>query len=75
MSDRITRAQTRLRIAADLYQLGQREDGGSPYRLATSLCDRARRMAEREKHKDLARWASDCADLCFDARWSFGGAS
>ncbi len=75
MSDRIQRAQERLRIAADLYQLGQREGGGNPYRLAKLLCGGARIMAEREGHEDLAQWASDCADLCFEARWSFGGAS
>jgi len=75
VSDRLERAQTRLRIAARLYQLGRAEGSGILHRLATSLCDGARIMAEREGRTDLARWASGCADLCPHDRWGFGGAS
>jgi len=73
MNDRIARAQTRLRLASRLYQLGAREPSGGLAKMAMQLCDGARFMAQDEGRLDLAWWANGCAGVAFDA-W-MGGAS
>jgi len=59
-TDRIPRAQERLRIAARLYQLGAQEPSDGLAKTAMPLCDGA-------------RWADGCGEVAYDA-W-MGGAS
>jgi hypothetical protein len=72
MTERIARAQECLRLAARLYQLGQREPSDGLAKMAMQLCDGARLMAEGEGRLDLARWADGWGGVAFDA-WMGGG--